>query len=496
MSSQRLDRSARYSSLPTEVFFRIDSACSQFEAALRAGENPRIEAWLNRVAPEHRPVLFEGLLDLDLNVNPRWTPEQRPDEAEYRQRFPEDPVVIDRAFRELRGEVADSQSRSSNPMEQEGSAATASSEPLPRLPERFEILGPLGDGYFGVVYLVYDRNLDRRVAIKVLRQEWRNNPEVRAMFWQEARIAVEFEHPNLIITHDVVELEDDQSPAILMQYLDGGTLQNLVTTWANGSTNFDELLFIMEQVAQAVHFIHTSSISKGPLVHRDLKPTNIILDNRRQPRVVDFGLAAWTARLAQGQEVRGGTRAYMSPEQVRHFNGHTVRIDSRSDIWSLGVILYEMLTGKLPFQGSPDEIMDAIEDRKTTCASPRRATPEIHPPLDKIVRRCLSNSPKYRFQSAGGLAKALRDYRKLRIYTAKGICKYFLDVRQVRIPGWESWYFNRLVAMLCGSSVGYVRIALKSGRLHEKLVKESLSYRHPSGTDPRTPKARWTKRRP
>jgi serine/threonine protein kinase len=425
MSSQRFDRSARYSSLPTDVFFRIDTACSQFEAALRAGENPHIEDWLNRVAPDHRQVLFEGLLDLDLNVNPRWTPEQRPDEASYRQRFPEYVAAIARAFRELCGEVVDSQDRPSDAICHESSSMPPSSDPVPRLPEHLEIQRTLGHGYFGIVYLAYDKRLERRVAVKVLRQNWQQDPEVRARFWQEARIAADFRHPNLVAIYELPELPNDQGHAIVMEFLDGGTLHDLVQSWANGSTDFDELLAIMEQVAQAVHFVHTSNISKGPLVHRDLKPANIILDNHRQPRVVDFGLAAWTARLAQGQEVAGGTRAYMSPEQVRHFRERQVQVDPRSDIWSLGVILYEILTGRLPFRGSPDEIMDAIEDRRRTCAGPRKANPDIHLPLDKIVRRCLSNSPKHRFQSAGELAKAIRDYRKTRIATAKWICARF-----------------------------------------------------------------------
>jgi serine/threonine protein kinase len=466
---------------------RIEKSCSDFEQQLRSSLRPRVEDYLGGFEENCRQTLFEDLLELELDpeINPRWTTERGPDEAEYRRRFPEDDAIIARVFRERRGESADSQSRSSNPMEQEGGAAVASSEPPPRLPDRFEILRPLGHGYFGVVYLVYDHNLDRRVAIKVLRQKWRNNPEVRARLWQEARIAVEFEHPNLIITHDVVKREDDQGPAIVMQYLDGGTLQDLVKSWANGSTDFDELLFIMEQVAQAVHFIHTSSISKGPLVHRDLKPTNIILDNHRNPRVVDFGLAAWTARLAQGLEERGGTRAYMSPEQVRHFREQEASIDSRSDIWSLGVILYEMLTGKLPFRGSPDGIMDAIQDDTWERAGPKKLNPEIAPQLDGIVRRCLSKSPKRRFQSASELAKAIRDFRKARIAIAKGICESLRNMHQLRMLRANSGQLDRLVAMLCTSSDRTVRITLNFRRLSRELIREYSGYRRSTRNRPK-----------
>jgi serine/threonine protein kinase len=414
---------------------------------------------LHQFDPAHRPIVLEDLLDLDLNVNPCWTPTHAPDEAEYRRRFPDYPDAVARAFRELNATPAGSQDdRASSDARQQGALA-ASSEPLPSLPGHLVIERQLGSGGFGTVYLAEDTKLRRHVAVKVLRQDLFDDPIRRDMHLREARIAAGLRHDNLVTIH---QLLDGQCLGFVMEYLEGGTLRDLRKSWPSGSVNIDEILEVMEKVAQAVHFIHTAG-----LVHRDLKPANILLDGAKQPHIVDLGLAALISNLAGGQEPAGGSLPYMSPEQVRHYQGQPAQIDSRSDIWSLGVILYEMLTGRLPFQGSPAHVMDAIE--RTEIISPKQFTPETTwlsekgstplillrkslffrsgsrdltrslpprstPQLDAIVHRCLSKNPDERFQTAHKLAEALLACCKARIIATREICQQYGYSLKKKLP--------------------------------------------------------------
>ena len=433
------NRSACYSGLSDEAFKQFDSLCSWFEQELRAGRSPRIEDLLVGVASAHRPTYLRDLVEIEIDpeVNPRWTPEQVPDEEEYKRRFPDDSDAISRAFRELHAPPADAQvDRSSDQSSQQSGSAASYSDAL-LLPVHLVIQRKLGSGGFGTVYVAYHKNLCINVAVKVLKSDRLHDPVVRDMFVREARTVARLKHPNLAAIHDLLELEDRRL-AIVMEYVEGGTLHDLRKSWPNKSANIDELVVVMEQVAQAVHFIHTAG--DGTLVHRDLKPENIILDEFKRPYVVDFGLAALTSIPTEGQGEGGGTPQYMSPEQVRRNQRQPSAIDSRSDIWSLGVILYKMLTGKFPFDGSQDEIMDAIEDDTWDCSGPKKLNPDIDSQLDEIVRRCLTKSPRRRFQSAEDLAAALHDYRKARTSAARSICKRYEYEMEEEIP------LNRVVS--------------------------------------------------
>jgi serine/threonine protein kinase/predicted 3-demethylubiquinone-9 3-methyltransferase (glyoxalase superfamily) len=294
------------------------------------------------------------------------------------------------------------------------------------LPKHLVIQRKLGNGSFGTVYLANDVNLGRPVAVKVL---WRGkswgsllDPIVWKKFVDEAHIVANLEHPNVATVHELPDVHDAPERegharkvvgrAIVMEYLENGPLHNLRHCWPVGTVNISHVLEVMEQVADGVHHIHTAGDDRSVLVHRDLKPENILLDRNNRPHIVDFGLAALASDLIAGQELAAGTVPYMSPEQVRHLQGQPALIDSRSDIWSLGVILFEMLTGTRPFCGSRDEIMDAIEN--VPCAAPKSLNKEVSPHLDGIVRKCLSKNPDDRFQTAEQLAQAIHNCRTVR----------------------------------------------------------------------------------
>ena len=282
---------------------------------------------------------------------------------------------------------------------------------MPRLNKDLEFQRTLGRGNFGEVYLAWYKQLGCDVAVKVLQYTRRLDPDVRNMFLKEAGLLLKLNHSSLVRVHELFELDDGRI-AIVMDYCDGGTLHDLRKSWPSGRPNISTILEILEQVAKAVHYVHTATNDRATLVHRDLTPTNILFDTNKRPHVADFGLAALTTGPLDSRERPGGTPAYMSPEQVRQFRGQGSSVDSRTDVWSLGVILYEMITGTLPFNGSREKIMDDIADPNIPCVAPKDLNHETPSRLDEIVRQCLVKDPNGRFQTAEELADALHRCRR------------------------------------------------------------------------------------
>ena len=272
----------------------------------------------------------------------------------------------------------------------------------------YEVVAPIGSGGMGEVYLAHDTRLGRRVALKVLPPRFTADERRVGRFQQEARAASALNHPNIITIYEIGQTEETHF--IAAEYVEGQTVAKLV---ASGQMQMSEVLDIAIQAASAISAAHAAGI-----VHRDIKSENIMVRPDGYVKVLDFGLAKLTEVFPAGQNVdfEGatiplvatspgiimGTVSYMSPEQARGFT-----VDARSDIFSLGVVLYEMVTGKLPFTGdSGSDVLAAILKQETPSLS--RYTRDIPPELEWIVSRALEKAREARFQKADEMLSAMK----------------------------------------------------------------------------------------
>jgi tetratricopeptide (TPR) repeat protein len=259
---------------------------------------------------------------------------------------------------------------------------------------QYEVVARLGGGGMGIVYAARDTRLGRRVALKFLPAQWSHDEAAKDRFVREAQAASATDHPNICTIHDIGADGDGRLFIVMAQY-DGETLKHRL---AAGRLPVDEAIDIAAQIAEGLAKAHAAGV-----VHRDIKPGNIML-TEDGVRILDFGLAKFAdARLQLTMEGSTlGTIAYMSPEQTRGDDA-----DARSDIWATGVVLYEMLTGTVPFRGGyPEAISHAI--RNDPAASMRAAGIDIPEALEQLVFRALHKTPAVRFQSARDLARMLR----------------------------------------------------------------------------------------
>jgi serine/threonine protein kinase len=270
---------------------------------------------------------------------------------------------------------------------------------------RYEIIETLGRGSMGVVYKARDPLIDRIVAVKAidlhaLQPEEKQRYEAR--FRQEAKAAGALSHPNLVTIHDLGESND--VAFIAMEFLEGkeiGKLSNL---------SVDETLNIAIQAAAGLSYAHQHGI-----VHRDIKPANIMLLKNNQVKICDFGIARLASPLLHTRTgIIMGSPLYMAPEQIL-----SKPVDSRSDIFSLGIVIYEMLTNSTPFSASTsDKVMRAIVN--DTPAKASTLNPAVNGMLDDIVAKCLAKDPAERYQDAGELENDLRVCRGILLQSQTG----------------------------------------------------------------------------
>ncbi len=259
---------------------------------------------------------------------------------------------------------------------------------------RYVIQSEIGRGSMGVVYKARDPEIDRPIALKVLRHDRVGDEDMVRRFFREAKAAGRLSHPNIVVIYDVGQ--DHGTVFIAMELVQGEGLEKIMKT---GPVDPGKALELCRQVALALDYAH-----KQGIVHRDVKPSNIIITPGDQVKITDFGIARIQDTPSSEQTQIGsilGTPAYMSPEQVRG-----ERVDGRSDIFSLGTILYEMLCGEKPFKGSNIvEIFQAIASREPSPPSiPNRELPRE---LKEVVLKALAKDPSERFQTGAEFAQAL-----------------------------------------------------------------------------------------
>jgi serine/threonine-protein kinase len=250
---------------------------------------------------------------------------------------------------------------------------------------RYRIVRKLGSGGMADVYLAEDEELGRRVAIKILNDRHANDESFVERFRREAKNAAGLSHPNIVSIYDRGEAEGTYY--IAMEYLDGRSLKELVV--ARGPLPIADAIQFTRQVLGALRFAHRKGV-----VHRDIKPHNVMADADGRLKVTDFGIArAGVSQMTEAGSIIG-TAQYLSPEQARGAG-----VDQRSDLYSVGIVLYETLTGTVPFTGeSPVEI--AMKHLSDTPRPPSLERPEIPPDLDMVVLRALAKNPDDRFQTA------------------------------------------------------------------------------------------------
>lgn len=263
---------------------------------------------------------------------------------------------------------------------------------LPEKIGRYEIKSELGRGGMATVYRAYDPSFDREVAIKVLPREMLHEPQFRSRFEREIKMVAGLEHPAIVPVYDVGN--EDGQPYFVMRYMTGGSLSSWIE---KGKFSIQDTARIIEKIAQGLAYSH-----KKGIVHRDLKPDNILFDSNGDPFISDFGVAKFTEATG-GLTGSGviGTPAYMSPEQAQG-----TEVDSRSDIYGLGVIVYQMLSGQQPY--SADTPMGVVVKHITEPAPEiLKVLPSLPPEMDTIIKTSMAKDKNARYPNTVELAKAL-----------------------------------------------------------------------------------------
>jgi serine/threonine protein kinase/Tfp pilus assembly protein PilF len=414
------------SDLPPSLARAVDQTCDRFEAAWQGDSRPSLEAFLAEASAELYPLLLRELIPLDVQYRRRAG--ERPGVQDYQQRFPSlEPSWLTRVLGEG---GADSTSATLTPANTPPAntllapvTPAQAVEGLPRACGDYELLEQIGRGGMGVVFKARQKQLDRVVALKMIRKAELAGPEELARFRAEAEAVARLQHPHIVQIHEVGE--SNGGPFFSLEYVDGGNLADLVDGTPLPALQAARLV---ELLARAMHFAHQRGI-----IHRDLKPHNVLLARSDRPEAIllgnpvdpagpfepkigDFGLAKRLDGAPGGSATRGltqtgvvmGTPSYMAPEQAL---GKGSDIGPPADTYALGAILYELLAGRPPFKGETplDTLNQVVNDEPV---SPVRLQPKVPRDLETICLKCLAKDQPKRYATAEALAEDLRRFRK------------------------------------------------------------------------------------
>ncbi len=506
-NNDRDSSSARHRHLDGETRRIVDEIVERFEEAWSRGDRLKIGDLLPADQVARRKVLIE-LVHCELELRIEHEPSFRIEdclrehaelaedeqvvldliETEYTlRRRKGDGVTIDEYIRRfpamaelLSGRLAAESTRSELASSAIPSAAEFLDSPIgfdgllspPFRVAKFDVVEIVGEGSFGTVFRAHDSELDRIVALKTPRQHLGASREDEVRFLREASSSAQLSHPGIVHVYDV--LQEGNRPYIVSEFVSGKTLAEV----SGGEVlEFRLTATILMQVAEALQHAHEKGV-----IHRDLKPSNIILDDKHEParpRLMDFGLARredGNATMTRDGQILG-TPAYMSPEQAC---GKSGRVDPRSDLFSVGVILYQLLTGELPFRGAIRMLLIQIEHEDPR--APRKLNDQVPRDLETICLKCLEKSTDRRYRSASELADDLRRFLNGEPVEAKPVsranrigrwCK-----RNPRLAGLSavSVILVFCVIVLTWSSASFHRSAYERERRVRRAVEQNLYY--------------------
>ncbi len=453
-------------SVTDSQLWRIDQICDGFETAWKSARRPQIEAFVGATVGPGRQLLLRELVLLDVHYRRRQG--ETPGITDYRQQFPElaetwleaEPTPgprDDTTARRAEGGGGEEPGENYNPSSPPGEESRG------RTFGKFRLLERVGVGGFGTVWRALDVRLNRIVALKIPHAQLIETAEDIARFHGEARAAAQLRHPGIVTVHEVTDLGG--LPILVCDFVTGKSLRDLLSA---GRLGFQDAAKLVASVADALAYAHSMGA-----IHRDIKPANIMLDTTiaesaaghddassgrlGEPRIVDFGLAFLdqeSIHLTHDGAIIG-TPAYMSPEQaIGRDSAHP--IDHRCDIYSLGVVLFETLTGKIPFGGTRSELLSKVISSDPP--SPRHFERAIPRDLESICLKTMSKEPRHRYASARELADDLRHFLEGEPVRARPISLWRRVLRRAhRRPAEAALWVMGMVTVLAvfGLAIGY-----------------------------------------